>query len=89
MEPLSGKEAAARVTGMVSAKHQVHGYCTPDYEPRERGLQRQGERCRQDHRGGSHWLISSAVSRAGVGVSTTSTSSRLEKSTAGLTTMRR
>jgi deoxycytidine triphosphate deaminase len=26
MEPLSGKEAASRVTGMVSAKHQVHGY---------------------------------------------------------------
>ena len=26
MEPLSGKEAATRVTGMVSAKHQVHGY---------------------------------------------------------------
>ena len=26
MEPLSGKEAATRVTGMISAKHQVHGY---------------------------------------------------------------
>jgi len=26
MEPLSGKEAASRVTGMISAKHQVHGY---------------------------------------------------------------
>jgi deoxycytidine triphosphate deaminase len=26
MEPLSGKEAASRVTGLVSAKHQVHGY---------------------------------------------------------------
>jgi deoxycytidine triphosphate deaminase len=26
MEPLSGKDAASRVTGMVSAKHQVHGY---------------------------------------------------------------
>ena len=26
MEPLSGKEAATRVTGMVSPKHQVHGY---------------------------------------------------------------
>ncbi len=26
MEPLSGKKAAPRVTGMISAKHQVHGY---------------------------------------------------------------
>jgi deoxycytidine triphosphate deaminase len=26
MEPLSGKESAPRVTGMISAKHQVHGY---------------------------------------------------------------
>ncbi len=26
MEPLSGKDAASRVTGMISAKHQVHGY---------------------------------------------------------------
>lgn len=26
MEPLTGKEAATRVTGMISAKHQVHGY---------------------------------------------------------------
>jgi deoxycytidine triphosphate deaminase len=26
MEPLSGKEAATRVMGMISSKHQVHGY---------------------------------------------------------------
>ena len=26
MEPLSGKEAATRVTGIISPKHQVHGY---------------------------------------------------------------
>jgi len=26
MEPVSGQEAAARVTGMISPKHQVHGY---------------------------------------------------------------
>jgi deoxycytidine triphosphate deaminase len=26
MEPLSGKDAASRVTGMISAKHQVHGF---------------------------------------------------------------
>jgi len=26
MEPLTGKEAADRVTGIISAKHQVHGY---------------------------------------------------------------
>ena len=26
MEPLSGKESAARVMGMISPKHQVHGY---------------------------------------------------------------
>ena len=26
MEPLTGKEAATRVTGMISPKHQVHGY---------------------------------------------------------------
>ena len=26
MEPLNGKEISARVTGMTSAKHQVHGY---------------------------------------------------------------
>jgi deoxycytidine triphosphate deaminase len=26
MEPVSGREAAERVTGLVSAKHQVHGY---------------------------------------------------------------
>jgi len=26
MEPVSGQEAAARLTGMISAKHQVHGY---------------------------------------------------------------
>jgi deoxycytidine triphosphate deaminase len=26
MEPLTGKEAATRVAGMISPKHQVHGY---------------------------------------------------------------
>ena len=26
MEPLSGTEAAARLTGMISARHQVHAY---------------------------------------------------------------
>jgi deoxycytidine triphosphate deaminase len=26
MEPLSGKETASRVTGIISPKHQVHGY---------------------------------------------------------------
>lgn len=26
MEPLSGKEAAAHITGIISAKHQVHGF---------------------------------------------------------------
>jgi deoxycytidine triphosphate deaminase len=26
MEPVSGQHAAARVTGMISPKHQVHGY---------------------------------------------------------------
>ena len=26
MEPLSGKEATTRVTGIISPKHQVHGY---------------------------------------------------------------
>jgi deoxycytidine triphosphate deaminase len=26
MEPVSGREAAARLTGMISPKHQVHGY---------------------------------------------------------------
>jgi len=26
MEPLSGQEAVARLTGMISPKHQVHGY---------------------------------------------------------------
>ncbi len=26
MEPLTGKEVSARITGMTSAKHQVHGY---------------------------------------------------------------
>ncbi|MCL4524237.1 MAG: hypothetical protein M1453_12120 [Acidobacteria bacterium] len=26
MEPLSGKESATRVSGMISAKHQVHGF---------------------------------------------------------------
>jgi deoxycytidine triphosphate deaminase len=26
MEPISGKDAAARVSGMISPKHQVHGF---------------------------------------------------------------
>jgi deoxycytidine triphosphate deaminase len=26
MEPLSGKDAAAHITGIISAKHQVHGF---------------------------------------------------------------
>ena len=75
-------------------EHQIDRDGAPDDEPGQRGLQRERQRDRQEHPGGLHSAPTrplgavGAASCAGVGVSTTSTSSRLRKSTAGRTTIR-
>ena len=65
-------------------EHQIQRHRAADVS-RERRLKRERRGDGQDDPGGPHSTLPSAASRAGVGVRTTSTSSRLVKSTAGLT----
>src|SRR5438132_8067057 len=64
-------------------EHQIHGHRTADITS-QRGLESKRRDDCQDNPGGLHSTLPAAASRAGVGVTTTSTSSRLVKSTAGL-----
>ena len=71
-------------TGDHGDEDQVDGKYTDREEPGKSGLERKSQHRRHKGSDGLQWPTSFAGSPAGGGVSTTSTSSRLEKSTPGL-----